>query len=241
MRHILLKYLPSVLLAMVFMCFCLGLTAASRSSFGMFLSSDTTTLVSPIKDSTRTLAESPQRTSGGGGGMHFTDIVEGKAVDSVVFDARNKLIHSYRSGDVTYQGMNLKADYMRVDMETKNIFAHGYPDTTNLKEDGSPRSTQPEFSDGGTPYSMDTITYNLDTRKAKIKGIATQQGDGWLIGSSVKMHPDETIHIGHGMYTTCDCTDHPHFYIAMTQAKVIPGKKVVTGYAYLVMEDVPIY
>ena len=27
----------------------------------------------------------------------------------------------------------------------------------------------------------------------------------------------------------------------MTKAKVIPGKKVVTGPAYLVMEDVPIY
>ena len=46
--------------------------------------------------------------------MRFTDIVKGKAVDSVVFDAQNKLIHSYKSGDVTYQGMNLKADYMRV-------------------------------------------------------------------------------------------------------------------------------
>ena len=60
---------------------------------------------------------------------------KGKAVDSVVFDARNKLIHSYKSGDVTYQGMNLKADYMRVDMQTKDIFAHGYTDTVNLKED----------------------------------------------------------------------------------------------------------
>ena len=88
---------------------------------------------------------------------------------------------------------------------------------------------------------MDTITYNLDSKKAVVKGIATQEGDGWLVGSKVKMQPDGSIHIGHGMYTTCDCTDHPHFYLAMTQAKVIPGKKVVTGYAYLVMEDVPIY
>lgn len=227
-----------MLLAVVFLSFCFGLTAAGRSNFSTLWSNDTTTLYSPIQDTTNKPVETSQNR---GAGIRFTDIVKGKATDSVVFDARNKLIHSYRSGDVTYQGMNLKADYMRVDMETKNIFAHGYPDSTNLKEDGTPRSTQPEFSDGGSPYSMDTITYNLDTRKAKIKGIATQQGDGWLIGSSVKMHPDESIHIGHGMYTTCDCTDHPHFYIAMTQAKVIPGKKVITGYAYLVMEDVPIY
>lgn len=53
--------------------------------------------------------------------------------------------------------------------------------------------------------------------------------------------PDNNINIQGGKYTTCDQTDHPHFYLAMTKAKVIPGKKVVTGPAYLVMEDVPIY
>ena len=170
-------------------------------------------------------------------GMQLNDIIEGKAVDSVVFDARNKMIYSYKQGDVTYQGMNLKADFMSVNMETKDIFAHGFLDSV----DGVATKTHPEFSDGGSPYSMDTITYNLDSRKAVIKGIATQEGDGWLVGSKVKMQPDGSIHIGEGMYTTCDCVDHPHFYLHMTQAKVIPGKKVVTGYAYLVMEDVPIY
>lgn len=171
-------------------------------------------------------------------GAMFDDIIEGKATDSVVFDARNKKIYSYRGGDVTYQGMNLKADFMRVDMETKDIFAHGYADST---ETGEPTKTHPEFADGGSPYSMDTITYNLDSRKAKIKGIATQEGDGWLVGGSVKMQPDESIHIGDGMYTTCDEIDHPHFYLAMTKAKVIPGKKIIAGYSYLVIEDVPTY
>ena len=71
--------------------------------------------------------------------------------------------------------------------------------------------------------------------------MATQEGDGWLIGNNVKKMDDNTIHIQDGKYTTCDQTDHPHFYLAMTKAKVIPGKKVVTGPAYLVLEDVPIY
>ncbi len=71
--------------------------------------------------------------------------------------------------------------------------------------------------------------------------MATQQGDGWLAGGSVKKMPDNTFNIEHGKYTTCDHTDCPHFYLAMTKAKVIPGKKVITGPAYLVMEDVPIY
>ena len=165
------------------------------------------------------------------------DPLDGKSTDSLVYDVRNKLVYVYNQGDVTYQSRNLKADYMQIDMNTKLIYAYGKPDSV----DGVWTVTKPEFADGGTSYKMDTITYNLDTQKAKIKGVATQQGDGWLVGGSVKKMPDNTFNIEHGKYTTCDHTDCPHFYLAMTKAKVIPGKKVITGPAYLVMEDVPIY
>lgn len=165
------------------------------------------------------------------------DPISGKSQDSLVFDVRNNLVFSYNQGDVTYQNSNLKADFMRIDMDGKLIHAYGKPDTL----EGRPVVTRPEFSEGSASYQMDTITYNLDTKKAKIKGVATQQGDGWLVGGNVKKQPDNSIHIGDGKYTTCDQTDHPHFYLAMTKAKVIPGKKVITGPAYLVMEDVPIY
>ena len=166
------------------------------------------------------------------------DPIEGKSTDSLVYDVLNKLVYIYNEGDVTYQNSNLKADYMRIDMSNKMVYAYGKPDSL----DGKAIVTKPEFSDSGSAsYKMDTITYNLSSKKAKIKGVATQQGDGWLVGGSVKKMPDNTINIQNGKYTTCEETDHPHFYLAMTKAKVIPGKKVVTGPAYLVMEDVPLY
>ncbi|MFR9566321.1 MAG: putative LPS assembly protein LptD, partial [Rikenellaceae bacterium] len=65
--------------------------------------------------------------------------------------------------------------------------------------------------------------------------------EGWLVGNHVKKMPDNSINISGGKYTTCDQLDCPHFYLAMTKAKVIPGKKVITGPAYFVMEDVPFY
>ena len=170
-------------------------------------------------------------------GAFLDDPIAGKNTDSLVYDVRNKLVYIYNQGDVTYQNSNLKADFMRIDMNSKLVHAYGKPDSV----EGKFIITKPEFSDGSASYQMDTITYNLDSKKAKIKGVATQQGDGWLVGGSVKKMPDNTINIQHGKYTTCDETDHPHFYLAMTKAKVIPGKKVVTGPAYLVMEDVPIY
>ncbi len=163
--------------------------------------------------------------------------ISGTNADSLVYDVRNKLVYIYNKGDITYQGSNLKADYMQIDMQNKMIYAYGKRDSV----DGKPTVTKPEFSDGGGAYQMDTITYNLDSKKAKIKGVATQQGEGWLIGGSIKKMADNTVNIEHGKYTTCDETDHPHFYLAMTKAKAIPGKKVVTGPAYLVLEDVPIY
>lgn len=170
-------------------------------------------------------------------GKFLDDPISGQNTDSLVYDVRNKFVYIYNKGDVTYQNSNLKADYMRIDMDKKLIYAYGKPDTL----DGKDIVTKPEFTEGENMYQMDTITYNLTSKKAKIKGVATQQGDGWLVGGSVKKMPDNTINIQNGKYTTCDETDHPHFYLAMTKAKVIPGKKVITGPAYLVMEDVPIY
>lgn len=175
------------------------------------------------------------RRSDGGGALD--DIITGRSSDSMYIDMRSKVLYIYNQGDVTYQNMNLKSDFMQMDMDTKEILAYGKADTV----DGKFTVTHPVFQEGDASYTMDTITYNIRSKKAKIKGVATQQGDGWLIGKSVKKMPDNTINIQHGWYTTCDETDHPHFYLALPKAKVIPGKKVITGPAYLVIEDVPLY
>lgn len=61
------------------------------------------------------------------------------------------------------------------------------------------------------------------------------------MADATKKMPDNAMNIVDGRYTTCDEYDHPHFYIRMTRAKVRPGKNIVTGPAYLVIEDVPLY
>ena len=190
----------------------------------------TDSLAKPLNDSVK------RDTTKKKGGF-LEDIITGKNTDSLVYDVKNNLVYIYNQGDITYQNMNLKADFMRVNMENKEIYAYGKPDSV----DGKLSKTHPVFTEGQTSYTMDTITYNINSKKAKIKGVATQEGDGWLVGGSIKKMADNTINIQHGKYTTCDHTDHPHFYLAMTKAKIIPGKKIITGPAYLVMEDVPIY
>jgi lipopolysaccharide assembly outer membrane protein LptD (OstA)/peptidoglycan hydrolase-like protein with peptidoglycan-binding domain len=170
------------------------------------------------------------------------DPIYGQNQDSLVYEPGNKMVYIYEKGDVTYQQMNLKADFIRVNMETKVIYAYGRMDSVvNEKGDTVRKPTRPQFLEGDHTYEMDTITYNLGSKKAKIKGVATQEGEGWLIGDDIKKMPDNTINIAHGKYTTCDHVDHPHFYLYMTKAKAIPGKKIIVGPSYLVFEDVPIY
>lgn len=160
--------------------------------------------------------------------------LKGTAADSLHISLRDNKIYSYGKGQVLYLDKTLNADIMNVNLETKEIDAYGITDTVTKIV------TRPEFLDGGDNYTMDTITYNLGTEKAYIKGTATKQGDGFLIGQTIKKMPDNTINISHGKYTTCDIVEHPHFYLNMSRAKVIPNKKIIIGPTYFVMEDVPI-
>ncbi|MCH5334598.1 MAG: LPS-assembly protein LptD [Alistipes sp.] len=190
--------------------------------------------VSAAADSTAFARDSSRR---GRRGSSLGASIAFKASDSLSYNVLKRTAQLYKDGDVTYQNMNLKSDYMNLDMNSNEIYAYGKTDTVG----GEKKVTRPVFEDASASYTMDTITYNINSGKAKIKGVATQEGDGWLVGGQVKKMPDNTVNISDGKYTTCDRTDHPHFYLAMTKAKMIPGKKVVTGAAYIVLEDVPLY
>ena len=177
----------------------------------------------------------PSDTAGRRKERNFLDeVISGKNKDSLYYDVRGKMVHIYEQGDVTYGNMNIKADYMRVSMDSKELLAYGKADTSAYGH------TRPEFTESGSTYTMDTVTYNIDSQRAKIKGVVTKDGEGYLTGREVKMMDDKSFNIKGGVYTTCENTDHPHFYIQMTKAKFIPGKKIVSGPLYLVIADVPL-
>ena len=87
-------------------------------------------------------------------GAFLDDPISGKNTDSLVYDVRNKLVYIYNQGDVTYQNSNLKADFMRIDMNSKLVHAYCKPDVL----DGKPIVTKPEFSEGSAPLQMHTNT-----------------------------------------------------------------------------------
>ena len=158
------------------------------------------------------------------------------ARDSVMEDLEKNIIYYF--GDVTakYQDMELKADYMAYNTKMNVVYAKGVLDTITGELSGRPVMTQ-----GGTSYEMDEVYYNFQTRKARIRNMATKQDEGKLIGSKLKMMPDQSINISGGQYTVCDA-EHPHYYLKMTTAKIMtePRQKTMFGPAYAVIEDVPL-
>ncbi len=156
--------------------------------------------------------------------------------DSIVkdFDVNGrKMIYYYGDVKVTYGDLELSAEYMAFDVDSKTVFAKGLPDTSGTII-GSPVMKQ-----GDKQYEMESVYYNFNSEKAKIKNMITQEAEGFLHGQYIKKMPDNSINIAKGKYTTCD-HEHPHFYLQMTTAKVIDGgKKTVFGPSYVVLEDVP--
>lgn len=141
------------------------------------------------------------------------------------------MVYIYNEGDVTYQEQQLKADYMQIDMNSKLIHAYGKPDSLEGKAIVTkPNSPTAKPLQDGHDHLQPRIEEGQD------QGRGDTAGRRLAGGGSVKKMPDNTINIENGKYTTCDETDHPHFYLAMTKAKVIPrARKVVTRPAYLVI------
>ena len=161
-----------------------------------------------------------------------------EAKDSVVevFSDGQRKIFYYGDVTVTYGNMKLTADYMEYDMKTGTVFARGTYDSLTGEWKG-----QPEMSEGQSTYKMEELRYNFNSRKARITNMITQQDEGLLQGTDIKMMADKSININDGRYQVCDLDD-PHYYLHLTLAKVItqPSQKTVFGPAWPVIEGVPL-
>ena len=159
--------------------------------------------------------------------------VEFSSEDSLVYDATSRRAWLYGSSNVKYQNMNLKSDRIQMSLDSSLVHATGTADTTG-NVDG-----KPVFTMGQDTYESDTMSFNFKTKKGFINSVYTEQQDGFLSSEQSKRDSSGVLYLQHGRYTTCD-QEHPDFYIALSRAKVRPGKDVVFGPAYLVVADVPL-
>ena len=159
--------------------------------------------------------------------------VKYSARDSLTYEAGSGRAFLYGDSHVEYLNMDLKSDRIFMVLDSSLVHATGSRDTLGQKYG------TPVFKMGSDEYQSDTMAFNFKTKKGLISQVYTQQEDGFLTSELSKRGPKGELYLQHGRYTTCD-EPHPDFYIALSRAKVRPGKDVVFGPAYLVVCDVPL-
>ena len=159
--------------------------------------------------------------------------VEYEAADSISLDFNDKKAFLYKDGSVKYQKMGIKAASIEIDFDKSITYSKGVADSTGTM------LGEPVFTEGDTEFNTKTLNYNYETKKGVISDVITKEGEGFIHGKQVKKMPDDVTNIKNGSYTTCDLP-HPHFELRFSRAKVIPNKEIITGPAYMVLEDVPL-
>ena len=161
------------------------------------------------------------------------DPVAFEAKDSIVFFMDTKNAYLYGNGKVDYQNITLTSENITMNMDSSLVHAVGVLDSLGRWYG------KPVFKQGSDEYESETMSYNFNTRKGFITNVTTEQQEGFLYSEESKRGDNNELYLRHGRYTTCD-EEHPHFYIALSRAKVHPGKDVFSGPAWLVVEDVPL-
>lgn len=160
-------------------------------------------------------------------------IVTYKATDYSAFNQKKQKLYLYNEAEINYGDINIKSGSIVIDYSTNTVYARGIIDSLGAY------SQSPVFTQGPSVVEPDSILFNTESKKALIYNSKTEQGDGTVIAQITKKENDSVYFIHRGKYTTAENLDDPEYYILLRKAKVVPGKKIVTGLTNLFIYDVP--
>ena len=163
---------------------------------------------------------------------YFKSKIDKSADDSIRIDVNLEKIYLYGNATIKYENTNIVAGYIEIDWNKNTIYATTVLDSTGKKVG------HPIFTENNESFKSHEITYNFKTKKGYIKKITTKEGEGYILGKKVKKMRDDIFYFKKGEYTTCDA-EKPHYSIRSNKIKLISGKKIITGPAYLTFFNIP--
>ena len=159
-------------------------------------------------------------------------VVKAESRDSAVLDMKHNLFYLYGKAKVNYEDMQLNAGQIAYQQSSNIVTAAPY-------KVGKDVDTEKQvFTQGKEKFTMDSMQYNFKSKRAIVRNVHSQYGEGYVFSEQVKRNPDQTIYGWHSVYTTC-ALDTPHFGINAKKIKVIPGKVIISGPANITIEGIP--
>jgi len=159
-------------------------------------------------------------------------VVKAESQDSAVLDMQHNLFYLYGKAKVNYEDMQLNAGQITYAQSDNLVTAAPY------EADKKDTSNKQTFTQGKEKFTMDSMQYNFKSKRAIVRNVHSQYGEGYVYSEQVKRNPDQTIYGWHSIYTTC-ALDTPHFGINAKKIKVIPNKLIISGPCNLTIEGVP--
>ena len=160
-------------------------------------------------------------------------IVTYKAKDYTSVNQKTEQIYLYNEAEIQYKDMDIKAGIIIIDYGKDIVYAG------RLKDSMGNYSQHPVFKQGNDVVEPDSIAFNLKTKKALIWNSKTEQQGGRIISDLTKKENDSVYFVKRAKFTTSENTENPEYYFLLRKAKIVPGKKVVTGLTNMFIADVP--
>ena len=156
-----------------------------------------------------------------------------KATDTTSINPNDKLIRLYNQAKITYEDMEITSGIIVVDYDKNEIYAG------RIKDSLGQYSQLPVFKQGQDEIRPDSLKFNMDTKKAIIFNSRTEEAGLNILSDKTKKENDSVYYMDRGKFTTAADIDNPEYYFLLRKAKVIPGKKIITGPTNMYIADVP--
>lgn len=158
------------------------------------------------------------------------------AEDSIKYSTDHQIIYLYGRARVTYEDIELDADYIRVDQKSHLLFAKGSIDPVTKRYVGRPISKQKSDK----PISSDSLLFNYKTKKGKLYNPASEQDGDFISGGQAKKLNDNEVAYRNVLFSTCELPyPDTHFGIVITRG-IAEKNRIISGPAYLEIEGVPL-
>ena len=156
-----------------------------------------------------------------------------EASDTTAISPKDKLIRLYNNAKITYQDMEITSGIIIVDYDKNEIYAG------RIKDSLGEYTQLPVFKQGQDEIRPDSLKFNMDTKKAIIFNSRTEEAGLNILSDKTKKENDSVYYMDRAKFTTSADIDNPEYYFLLRKAKVIPGKKIITGPTNMYIADVP--
>lgn len=153
----------------------------------------------------------------------------------IVFIPDSNRIDLVANSRLRYGTVQLDAGRISYWTTGKNLLARpliGVKDTANALQ-------RPQLADGQQTVVGDTLTYNIDSQRGRIRGSSTKFENAYYRGGDFRKYTDSVFFVTNGIYTTCD-RDTPHFRFESRDMEIIRNDKIIARPVVMRIGELPV-